>query len=71
MLHRHLWLGAAIALTGRRSGGSLALPVGLAFDADGSLWVVGGAGALTQFGMACLGATGAPMPTARLSVSAH
>src|SRR3989449_11146058 len=28
--------------------GSLALPVGLAFDAEGSLWVVGGAGTLTK-----------------------
>lgn len=49
--------------------GSLAFPAGLAFDADGSLWVLGGAGALTNFASTSLLATGAPAPAARLQIS--
>jgi sugar lactone lactonase YvrE len=49
--------------------GSLTLPAGLAFDADGSLWVLGGTGSLTNFASASLGATGAPVPAARLQIS--
>ncbi len=51
--------------------GSLSIPVGLAFAEDGSLWVVGGAGALTKFAPASIGASGAPVPSARLKVSGH
>ena len=51
------------------NSGSLSIPVGLAFDDDGGLWVIGGAGALTQLAPASLGATGAPAPSARLKVS--
>lgn len=53
------------------NGNSLALPAGLAFDADGSLWVVGGAGSLTRFGRPSLGSTGAPVPAARLQIAGH
>lgn len=51
------------------AGGSLGIPVGLAFDGDGSLWVVGGEGILTKFGRASLGASGAPEPSARLRIA--
>jgi sugar lactone lactonase YvrE len=51
--------------------GSLDLPVALAFDARGSLWVVGGAGALTKFAPSSLRATGAPAPSARLEIGGH
>jgi sugar lactone lactonase YvrE len=53
------------------TGGSLTLPTGLAFDSDGSLWVVGGDGALTKFGAASLAASGAPVPSARLDIEGH
>ena len=53
------------------TGGSLALPVGLAFDAEGSLWVVGATGALTKFARTSLGASGAPEPSARLTMPGH
>ncbi len=51
--------------------GSLTLPVGLAFDAAGNLWVVGGGGALTEFARASLGATGAPAPSARFQFTGY
>jgi len=51
--------------------GSLEIPVGVAFDGDGSLWVVGGAGALTKFDRTSLSATGAPTPSAKLAVAGH
>lgn len=53
------------------SRGSLDLPVGLAFDDGGSLWVVGGTGALTKFAAASLRASGAPAPSARLQIGGH
>ena len=53
------------------TGISLSLPVGLAFDAEGSLWVVGGAGTLTKFARTSLGASGAPEPSARLTITGH
>jgi sugar lactone lactonase YvrE len=52
-------------------GGSLTLPTGLAFDSDGSLWVVGGDGALTKFASESLAASGAPVPSARLDIAGH
>jgi streptogramin lyase len=51
--------------------GSLSLPVGLAFDGDGNLWVVGGGGAVTEFARASLGATGAPEPSARFQLTGY
>jgi sugar lactone lactonase YvrE len=48
--------------------GSLSIPVGLAFEEDGSLWVLGGTGVLTRFAAASLSATGAPKPSARLKI---
>ncbi len=53
------------------NAGSLSIPLGLAFEEDGSLWVVGGTGVLTKFARASLGASGAPAPSARLKVSGH
>jgi hypothetical protein len=53
------------------NGGSLDIPVGLAFDDEGSLWVVGGVGQMTKFGKALLGVTGSPSPSARLRVNGH
>jgi DNA-binding beta-propeller fold protein YncE len=51
--------------------GSLSIPIGLAFEEDGSLWVVGGTGVLTKFAPASLGASGAPAPSVRLKVRGH
>ena len=51
------------------NGGSLSVPVGLAFDAGGDLWVVGGVGALTRFSQASLGASGAAVPTLRVQIA--
>jgi sugar lactone lactonase YvrE len=48
------------------NAGSLNLPVGLAFDADGSLWVMGGADALEKFARTSLAASGAPSPSVRV-----
>lgn len=51
------------------NGGSLSVPVGLAFDSEGSLWVVGGTGALTKFSPASLGASGAAVPELRVQIA--
>jgi sugar lactone lactonase YvrE len=53
------------------TGSSLRIPVGLAFDGEGNLWVVGGEGALTKYAAASLGASGAVAPISRLDVSGH
>lgn len=50
------------------NAGSLLIPAGLAFDAEGSLWVIGGDGALEKFASESLGATGAPAPNVRIVV---
>jgi sugar lactone lactonase YvrE len=52
-------------------GGSLDVPVGLAFDGDGSLWVMGSGGALEKFARTSLAATGAPSPSVRLGVTGY
>jgi sugar lactone lactonase YvrE len=52
------------------NAGSLVVPAGLAFDADGSLWVLGGGGGLVRFASASLGVTGSPVPAARLEMPA-
>lgn len=51
--------------------GSLGLPVGLAFDSEGNLWVVNGSGTLTKLARADLVVTGAPVPSARLTITGH
>jgi len=53
------------------TGGSLGIPIGLAFEEDGSLWVVGGTGVLAKFAAASLGASGTRAPSVRLKVSGH
>jgi sugar lactone lactonase YvrE len=49
------------------NAGSLSIPTGLAFDPDGSMWVMGGTGALEKFPRTSLGASGAPAPSVRLT----
>lgn len=51
------------------NAGSLSVPSGLTFDAQGSLWVIGGNGALEKFASASLGATGAPAPSVRIAIN--
>jgi sugar lactone lactonase YvrE len=53
------------------NAGSLDIPAGLAFDSDGSLWVMGGGGALEKFSRASLGATGAPPPAVRIGLTGY
>lgn len=53
------------------NGGSLDIPLGLAFDGDGSLWVLGGTGTLTKFAKTSLAASGAPVPAARLHIHGY
>ena len=53
------------------NAGSLSSPAGLAFDADGSLWVMNDAGILEKFAKASLGATGAPAPSVRLALTSY
>jgi secreted PhoX family phosphatase len=50
---------------------SLAVSTGLAFDGQGTLWVLGAAGTLTSFARASLGVSGAVEPTGRFSVTGH
>ena len=50
---------------------SLALPISLAFAADGSLWVMNGEGQLEQFAVGSLAASGAPAPTVRVALASH
>ena len=58
-----------VVITSNR--GSLSIPIGLAFAADGSLWVAGGTGVLAQFAPASLGANGAPAPITQIKVRDH
>lgn len=51
------------------NGGSLSVPVGLAFDATGSLWVIGGTGALTKFSRTSLDTSGAAVPELRVRIA--
>jgi len=48
---------------------SLNLPLGLAFDGAGSLWVVGGEGSVIEYDHSSLAASGAPEPTLRLQLT--
>jgi sugar lactone lactonase YvrE len=47
------------------------LPVGLAFDDHGSLWVVYGEGLIAKYDHAALAASGAPAPAVRLVINDH
>jgi sugar lactone lactonase YvrE len=51
--------------------GTARIPVGLAFDKDGSLWVVTADGGLEKFTTTQLAASGRPEPTVALQVSEH
>ena len=53
----------------RSNGASLSVPVGLAFDVEGNLWVVGGTGALARFSRTSLVASGAPLPALRVQIA--
>jgi sugar lactone lactonase YvrE len=50
---------------------SFVIPVGLAFDAEGSLWVAGGDDAVYRFPQSTLSATGKPAPSAQLFLNPH
>jgi sugar lactone lactonase YvrE len=50
---------------------SPALPVGLAFDASGNLWVVDGVGVLAKYDHVSLAASGAPAPDVRVVLTNH
>jgi sugar lactone lactonase YvrE len=56
-----------VVITG--SEGALAVPVALAFDAAGSLWVIGGTGALTKYTRAGLQVSGAAIPALRAQIA--
>ena len=49
----------------------LGLPVGLAFDAAGNVWVVGGTGTLTRFDRSSLDAAGSNEPSIQFAVTGH
>jgi sugar lactone lactonase YvrE len=53
------------------NAGSLTIPSGLAFDAEGSLWVMGGSGVLEKFPSSSLGVTGAPPPSVRIELTGY
>jgi sugar lactone lactonase YvrE len=53
------------------ASGSLGIPVALAFDSDGGLWVMGGAGILEKFSPRTLSTSGAPAPAIRLMLKDH
>jgi sugar lactone lactonase YvrE len=53
----------------RRTHGSLAIPTGLAFDADGNLWVANmGNGTVVGYGATQLASSGAPVPRVTLTM---
>ena len=51
------------------TGNSLNLPVGLAFDAAGALWVAGAEGSLVKYDPGSLHVSGAPEPGVRLELT--
>jgi sugar lactone lactonase YvrE len=50
---------------------SFAVPVGLAFDADGALWIASGDGTLVRYAASSLRTSGAPAPSDALTISGH
>jgi sugar lactone lactonase YvrE len=71
---------AQLAVTGAPSpqirlvspaGHSLALPVGLAFDDQGSLWVIGATGMLSKFVRGSLTVSGSPVPSTVIRIVDH
>jgi sugar lactone lactonase YvrE len=48
-----------------------ALPLGLAFDDHGNLWVAYAEGVLTQYDQAALAVSGAPVPAVRVVINDH
>jgi sugar lactone lactonase YvrE len=53
------------------NAGSLSFPTGLAFDGDGSLWVIEDEGVLEKFPSTSLGAAGAPSPSVRVGLPGY
>ncbi|MGH7603374.1 MAG: NHL repeat-containing protein [Gemmatimonadaceae bacterium] len=53
------------------NGQSLDIPAGLAFDSDGSLWVIGGTGTLEKFPHTSLAVSGAPAPTVTVTTNGY
>lgn len=51
--------------------GSLAIPEGLAFDAEGNLWVTNLTGTVERFRRSDLAVSGAPTPSVRLRLTGH
>jgi sugar lactone lactonase YvrE len=51
--------------------GALSLPVGLAFDAEGNLWVIEGTGMLERYAPGLLTTSGRKAPSASLTLSGH
>lgn len=51
------------------NAGSLGIPVGLAFDTEKSLWVIGATGVLEKFPRTSLAVTGAPAPAVTLRLT--
>ncbi|HEV7704471.1 MAG TPA: NHL repeat-containing protein [Gemmatimonadaceae bacterium] len=51
--------------------GSLLVATGLAFDADGSLWVIEGSGTLEKFTRESLAVSGAPSPSVHLKLKRY
>jgi sugar lactone lactonase YvrE len=47
------------------------IPVGLAFDANGALWVVSADGSLIKYDAVVLGRSGAPRPSVALTLDSH
>lgn len=50
---------------------AVSVPTGLAFDADGSLWVMSEDGRLAKFARAALAESGAPLPDTRLVLTGY
>ena len=60
----------APAVTISAATGSLSLPIGIAFDGSGNLWVANSSNTLVEFTASQLVASGAPTPMVTLSASA-
>jgi sugar lactone lactonase YvrE len=58
-----------IVLSPTASGATI--PVGLAFDGEGSLWVISGEGSIIKYDRTVLGESGTPRPSVELTVGGH